>query len=131
MEDKIEVGEYVRTKKGFIDKVLEIKTEYTRMNGNYDIVFRLSDKKNYWFSTKDIVKHSKNIIDLIEEGDYVNGYEVITVYSYDENGNDKDELGICEVDDDYAYYTYLEDIDIKSIVTKEQFDSVKYITDTK
>ena len=29
-----------------------------------------------------IVKHFKNIIDLIEEGDYVNGYEVLDKYLF-------------------------------------------------
>lgn len=77
--------------------------------------------------TDQIKNHSKNIIDLIEVGDYVNGNEVITVYGYDEDGNDKDGLGICEVDDDYAYYTYLENININSIVTKEQYKSVEYV----
>lgn len=56
----------------------------------------------------------------------MNGLKVITVYGYNENGNDKDGLGICEVDDDYAYYKYLEDINIKSIVTKEQFSLAEY-----
>lgn len=72
------------------------------------------------------VKHSKNIIDLIEVGDYVNGQEVVTVYGYDEDGNDRDDKGIIEVDDDYAYGVYLEDINIVSIVTKEQFASMEY-----
>lgn len=122
----IEVNEYVRTKQGYIAKLID------------------KDKNCYWFSSyilnqggfkqygldiekeDRIVNHSKNIIDLIEVGDYVNGYEVITVYGYDEDGNDKDELGICEVDDDYAYYTYLENINIKSIVTKEMFLNAEY-----
>ncbi len=123
-EDKIEVGEYVRTKKGDIDKIDRYIFEsniYHCENG-----MCIDTENRIGLHLEDIVKHSKNIIDLIKEGDYVNGYEVITVYGYDENGNDKDELGICEVDDDYAYYTYLEDIDIKSIVTKERFESIKY-----
>ena len=112
MEDKIEVGEYVRTDKGYIRK--EVTQVFLDM---------MQEGKSSFGKP---LKHSKNIIDLIEEGDYVNGSEVITVYGYDEDGNDKDGLGICEVDDDYAYYSYLENIEIKSIVTKEQFNSVKY-----
>ena len=113
----IGIGEWVRLKDGRI----RIFKEYIN---EIDVV--LSRPYNT-AKTIDIVKHSKNIIDLIEVGDYVNGSEVIIVYGYDEDGNDKDGLGICKVDDDYAYYTYLEDINIKSIVTKEQFNSAKYV----
>lgn len=56
----------------------------------------------------------------------MNGQEVVTVYGYDEDGNDRDDKGIIEVDDDYAYGVYLEDINIVSIVTKEQFASIQY-----
>ena len=85
------------------------------------------DDKNYSiFPGLHKPKHSFDIKDLLEEGDYVNGQEVVTVYGYDEDGNDKDGLGICEVDDDYAYYTYLEDIEIKTILTKEQYEANCY-----
>ena len=67
----IEVGEYVRTKKRGIFKVLSInKTAYGHLCGTTDNLnngtFTIgkggsSEIKN------DIVKHSKNIIDLIEE----------------------------------------------------------------
>ena len=117
MKDKIEVGEYIRANDGTIGKIIADKEEPLR--------YVIDDCGQIVLHT-DIVKHSKNIIKLIEEGDYVNGDEVITVYGYDKNGNDKDGLGICEVDDDYAYYTCLEDIDIKSILTKEQFQSMEY-----
>lgn len=51
----IEVGEYVRTKKGQIDIFKENDENY---------MFARCEKKTYW--KLDIVKHSKNIIDLIE-----------------------------------------------------------------
>ena len=113
----IEVGEYVRTKKDGICKLLNIENDYMWC-GYVD--------KPFWLRKDNIVKHSKNIIDLIDYGDYVNGVEVQYVYGYDEDGNDLDGLGICEVDGDYAYYKYLEDITIHSIITKEQIKTMEY-----
>lgn len=119
MKIKLKLGEYIRTKNGLIDKVLEIKTEYTRMNGNNDIVLRLSDKKNYWFSIKNIVKpSSKNIIDLVQVGD------VIEILSNEINNFT---ILVEILGDEQIEALKLVNIKyIKSIVTKEQIESVKY-----
>ena len=69
----IEVNEYVRTKDGVIDKVI-IEYNGKCNNPNCDRK-HLSCKSNY-YNEEDIVKHSKQLIDLIEVGDYVNGREV-------------------------------------------------------
>lgn len=68
-------------------------------------------------------KFYDNIIDLIQIGDYVNGNKVIRIEtsSYPEDKNVK--IIVCCGDDDY--YSYYNE-DIKSILTKEQFDSIKY-----
>lgn len=58
---------------------------------------------------------SYNIIDLIEVGDYVNGYEVIQI----DNGRLYFDVG------DFSF-NGIENNQIKSIVTKEQFESVSY-----
>ena len=68
----------------------------------------------------DILKASYNIIDLIELGDYVNGIEVIGK----EFNNFNEEYLQCGVGD-YVVCTY-EIKDIKSIVTKEQFENNVY-----
>ncbi len=126
----IEVGEFVRTNQGHIGVLKRIEFDKNDKSLKWYVFdkkeFEINIIKEEYVNKPYIVKHSKNIIDLIEEGDYVNGREVIIVYGYDENGNDKDELGICEVDGDDAYYLYLEEEDIKSIVTKEQFEQVQY-----
>ena len=73
----------------------------------------------------EIVKHSKNIIDLIEVGDYVNGYRVTEskykqfdkYYFIDIDCNDISfgwGIGVIPVDE------------IKSIATHEQFESIEY-----
>ena len=70
-----------------------------------------------------IVKHSFNIIDLIEEGDYVNGiYIECTKGAYLEtleHDYENSDLGHIEYLKIYPY-------DIKSIVTKEQFKNIEY-----
>jgi hypothetical protein len=70
----IEVGEYIRTKEGKIGKIINIT---------------ISDKGIKFYSIKwDIIKyrdiktHSKNIIDLIEVDDIVNGCRVMSVLYY-------------------------------------------------
>ncbi len=57
----------------------------------------------------------------------MNGYEVEVVdYSKDETGNFVDVLGIMKIDDDFAYSIWLRDETIKTIVTHEQFEQIKY-----
>lgn len=133
--EEIKVGEYVRTKRG----IAQITDLVCGQDAYFDTenIFESNDIDFYRNNGIDIygsffrdlvVKHSPNIIDLIEEGDYVNGTEVVTVYGYDRYGNDKDELGIIEVVGEEAWGIYLTDIKkIKNIVTKEQFEQMKYI----
>ena len=71
-----------------------------------------------------ITKVSYNIIDILEVGDYVNGKKIVDVGCLT-NGPRK---GTKVMD----YYItpiavcYLENEDIKSIVTKEQFENMEY-----
>lgn len=111
----IEVGEYVRLKNGKIIKFKKFSTSrYSRYRGT-DLrdVKTIIDTKGSHFKYDNILKHSKNIIDLIEVGDYVNGNEVLWV-------NKK--IVHCEARDTIDYMTE----DIKSIVTKEMFASMEY-----
>lgn len=121
--EEIKVGEYVRTREGYIAKVKEINDKVKRywfdnsilrISGIccYDLDFEPAN--NY------IVKHSSNIIDLIEKGDYVNGYLVV----YDKSSDGYIEIAIG---DDTEQGELLENEDIESIVTKEQFNQMKYI----
>ncbi len=66
----IEVNEYVRTKNGVIDKV-------DALYGMIENTVHLENQK--WFDIKDITKHSKQLIDLIEAGDYVNGIRILDI----------------------------------------------------
>ena len=107
---KLEVGMYVRTKNGIIDKVI---IDYNGHCASPNCECKhISCAKNYYDEDK-IVKASYNIIDILEVGDYVNGWKVL--YWTD---------GTKIVDDGYA--TNLDKIDIKSIVTKEQMEQMTY-----
>ena len=104
----IEVGEFIRIN-GIIGKVEQI--------GNS--LFWLEDGSNYSLFDK-TVKHSKNIIDLIEVGDYVNGKRI---HKIDKGQN------YC-----YLYYgnckTFV-DYQIKTILTKEQYMQNCYTVERK
>ena len=111
---EIEKGEYIRTKYG----IAKIIREYINDKSYFDCydIDRELDGCNF-INDFEILKHSKNIIDLIEVGDYVNGKEAISIRDY------VDFKKIC-FDEDFDDVAYEENI--KSVVTKEQFASVKY-----
>lgn len=111
----VEIGDYIRTKNGYIGKLLKFakdKDFFANIESDF-ILGGMPIKK------KDILKYSKNLIDLIQEGDYVNGMIV-----------DKDIRGLLCSDKD-GYFHYIDDIQIKTIVTKELFESVKYKVEDK
>ena len=68
MEEKIEVGEYVRTKDGRIDKVeiFSVGCVWHCENG-----ICIDECDHIVTHLEEIVKHSKQLIDLIEIGDIV------------------------------------------------------------
>lgn len=111
---EIEVGEYGRTNKGkiFIFAWLENSDgkRYTDkvLLGNGKTI----ENKFYYFDDGEkIVKHSKNLIDLIEVGDIVNGHLVdeVRITSF---GN------LIFIND---YKTELHEKDIEIILTKEEY----------
>lgn len=101
--EEIQVGEYCRTDKGIIFKIDEEKK-------NLDIVNFLDVEYGK------IVKHSKNIIDIIELYDHVNHFPVFDIIEY-ENG--KKELRL-------ATGNILENKDIETILTHEQYENNCY-----
>lgn len=103
MEDKIEIGEYVKTKNGKIDKVERFCADlciWCCENGMY-----IDECNCIGTHSEDIVKHSKQLIDLIECGDYVNG-ELIT---------DKWDTRISSIRSNFS------EEDIKTILTRESY----------
>ena len=122
---EIEVGEYVRTKKGIIAKLECI-------NGGSDYIFDKSIYRKYsdtieilqeYELEKYIAKHSFDIIDLIEVGDLVQIHDRGNrIYQVDRNYQGK--LAIIDVG--WNEYETLYNENIKNIVTKEQFESMEY-----
>lgn len=119
---EIEVGEYGRTNKGkiFIFAWLENSDgkRYTNkvLLGNGKIF----ENKFYYFDYgEEIVKHSKNIIDLIEKDDYINGEKVIDIFN-------PEFLSFGELPYILTKNNKYEEQDIKTILTKEQMQSIEY-----
>ena len=111
----IEVGEYVRTNTGKIDKVI---------NNNYYMPQYIECEKEI-VDKENISKHSKNIIDLIEVGDYVNGNEVLDKYLF--NG----EKPVLETTGDETNVKWVCEGDIRIILTKELYKANCYTVERK
>ena len=103
----LEIGEYVRTEIGTIGKVVRINEIYFTIENNRGEIDVLYEGNQ---------RHSKNIIDLIEVGDYVNGKEI---HEIDEN---RKRLYSYEKDD----YNIILNRDIQRVVTKQQFSNIEY-----
>lgn len=124
MEDKIEVGEYVRTKNKGIKRIDRI--DNNKMVNKYLYFTGIEDfegKEYGIIKTTDIVKHSKQLIDLIEIGDFVNGYKVINVINKEPCPSGK----CVDIDSskDSSECTLWEE-DIQTILTKEQYKANCY-----
>ncbi|MBR6689731.1 MAG: hypothetical protein IKL65_00170 [Bacilli bacterium] len=117
---KLEVGMYVRTKNGI-----------TQVWKAYEPFFLDTEYKQIY--NEEIVKASHNIIDLIEVGDYVNGYYVSKIWKENEITHYVDETPIKRKErqitiqaPSYGGIIHLKNEDIESIVTKEQFLQMEY-----
>ena len=73
---------------------------------------------------KDIIKASHNIIDLIEVGDYVKYNNQTSFYKVCDFLNEK----VIVYGKSFGDWVYInsDDVDIKSIVTKEKFSQMEY-----
>lgn len=128
----IEVGEYVRTNKGNIGQVIGIFNGHCQ--AKYHIQFQGKVKvKRQYLSTHTIIKHSKQLIDLIEVGDIVNDYKVLAIKDsiYE---NSKRILIYKNEKERYERWIYIQEYngriqtqdDIVIILTKEQFEANCY-----
>lgn len=136
---------YIRTDKGYISKILDFEEHYTKGKRKVDYCSVKEVEENYLLLRGNqcnliesidysippcypsdeelekikshIVKASYEILDLIELGDYVNGYEVMAISEF------KDGSRYIEFDEErYLCKNY----QVKSIVTKEQFSQMEY-----
>ena len=65
MENEIKVGEYVRTDKGNIGKIIEIRLGTNIDKKEFQNIYELDT--GLWTVKQYIAKHSPNLIDIIEE----------------------------------------------------------------
>lgn len=118
MNKELNIGDYVRTKYG-IGKIVEtrifLEQEEIKLDSNTGKITQVNDN-SHWNNIEDIIKSSPNIIDLIEEGDYVNGLKVEGV------NNEIKGFGTIIFSKDSSI---MEDY-IYSIVTHEMFESMEY-----
>lgn len=104
MEDKIEVGEYVRTDYSEIHKVVHVVED----DGDWDYYIYENAMGNFQMS---IVKHSKNLIKLIEDKD------IVEIELSEEFVEKKDKKKFIQIGDIYTKEILQKDID-NGIVTR-------------
>lgn len=121
---KLEIGMYCYNKtnrKLGIGKIIDFQC-----NNNV----KISYKNDFGFSSTGNVIASFNIIDILEVGDYVNGYKVEKV-----NNNLSEHKGICNSLDTYLWgindldefeKIVIFENDIKSVITHEQMEQITY-----
>lgn len=102
----MKVGDYVRTTNGIV-KIKEIVNNV------------MKDEKGK-LHYGDFIKSSSNIIDLIEENDFINGMRIAEII------NNKNGVLKCMVDSDYEFITTILNNEIESVLTKEQFEAMQY-----
>lgn len=116
----IEVNEYVRTKDGRIAQIKSI--DYESGIYRFDRIIYINDfrmKEDVLYNNemfkKLIANHSKQLIDLIEVGDIVNGMEVLDIHK------PRDLWEPIEIRVDSRYTNFILAEDIKTILTKESY----------
>ena len=115
MKDKLEPNMYVRTKWGYICKIININ-DFREPSMKYGV--EASYLKDVMFiGDDDILKASHNIIDLIKVGDYINGSWVNEIV---------DGKPIHEDYNDPFYSFGWENDDIKTVITHEQIEQMAY-----
>ena len=123
----MKVGDYVRTKSGGIGKTIEIDNNASCshiITDNETFGLGWDGEQVNWDFITEIVKSSPNIIDLIEEGDYVKYNNKASFYKVCDLLNEK----IIVYGKNFGDWVYInsDDVKIKSIVTKEQFEAMEY-----
>ncbi len=124
---EIEVGEYIRTNQAIIGKIKRIELDKTDKSLKWYVFDKKRPDMNIideiYINKPYIVNHSKQLIDLIEVGDIVNGYRVENVINEGPCPSGK----CVDIDSskDSSECTLWEE-DIQTILTKEQMEANCY-----
>ena len=124
---KLEIGKFIRTPYG-IRKIVNItkddgygkpKVRVIELDRHLNTPYKF----DYIFYTDENVikkcKTSYNIIDILEIGDYVNGYPIYEIVEYED-----DTRAIVIADDNKSIMWKKQDI--KSVITHEQIEQMEY-----
>lgn len=107
--EELEIGEYVRSKKGYIAKIKDIICKGYPIKSLEGYII-CNDEDGTIINPNEVIKHSKIISEVVEVGDYVNGK---LIHKIDKGPN------YC-----YLYYgnckTFVSN-QIREILTKEQY----------
>ena len=136
------IGKYIRNQYGIAkiidvfeqDGIIYLKLDkyivfdVDRKDGNIILNHALRDTYPITEYTQNLDERIKPLIELIESGDYVNGYKVIDKFT-------DPFIGVKKIRVDFINRNWQGDAsdevysneDIKSIVTHEQFEKMKYI----
>ena len=122
---KLEVGMYVRFNYHRVTVPIQISKIKEKHYEDIERYYYYLTDNGLVISEAQILKASNNIIDILEEGDYVNGHRVDKVVIGPKCSYVLLEEVGCYVDsqEDIADY------EIKSIVTKEMFSQMQYKVD--
>lgn len=127
------VNDYVRTKEGRIEKVKVINKygivhKHDSDNDTFDTGINWYAESGREINEEDIKIHSKNIIDLIQEGDIVNGKKIEAIIDGLLKSEGVAERVLC-FETDFPIEKGLRcyhNCDIKTILTKEQYEQNSY-----
>lgn len=103
----MEIGQYVRTLEGKIGQYVcyDVDINYITNGINYNDAVKYGN-------------YSDDIIDLVEAGDYVNGYKVIYV---DRGCSYEQKFVVCQRDDEPIAFI---NSNIKTVLTHEEYERV-------
>lgn len=127
---ELKVGMYIRFKDKngvqYIRRIVELPEDK-----RYGAIRIDKDSHNVcWVSKKNVLNASFSVTDLICVGDYVNGERVISlrkdIPERDIHMNSKDNFIFVDYDLANNWYYGIDTDKIKTVVTKEQFESITY-----
>lgn len=119
---KFKIGQYIRTKDGFIAKIIQYDEDIDYLFCD-SVIYKDYDKylDNTISSNIKIINISRDIFDLLKVGDYVNGFRIVRSGDLINNIMQKEKSFILSngtvINKNYK---------IKTIVTKSRFDNIKY-----
>lgn len=138
--EEIKVGEYTRNEDGYIEKI-DSYDKLTNIYKDEEGILRKWEGEDVWGNeySSIIVKHSPNILDLIEDEDFVileykspkyrerikRIFEVSKIDEYISFENVHCGFN-CKVGNKKIIDNICKNVKIKSIVTHEQFQSLEY-----